>query len=278
MNCPRCWLPDQEENAVCSRCNLDIPPPSLKWWGEFLVNPLLVFAPNSYGDTFERVRHLSTLDEQGIAWNLVVLDNLVSFFRKNFPPAQIFGYSQVLPPYDYWTDLLMGLARVNNQPTLPPYKSFVTDPDSLAKWKNLPHPSIVIISGAGEKYDAVKSRSLSAAVIDKIVSSFPKANWISYPSSESWEGTVGLFHNTDAVITVDTAGAYLAASIGKPTIVLFGASTTETLYYPNFKRMYPEAPIVEFTPLYDNQGVEKYSHDYLIEWMQKDSFLKFIGC
>jgi len=63
------------------------------------------------------------------------------------------------------------------------------------------------------------------------------------PEIRSWEDTAAIIENLDAVITVDTAVAHLAAAMGKPTYVLlsgasdwkFGMSGETTPWYPTMK-------------------------------------------
>jgi hypothetical protein len=66
---------------------------------------------------------------------------------------------------------------------------------------------------------------------------------ISRPEIRSWEDTCAIIENLDAVITVDTAVAHLAAAMGKPTYVLlsgasdwkFGMSGETTAWYPSMR-------------------------------------------
>jgi len=63
------------------------------------------------------------------------------------------------------------------------------------------------------------------------------------PEIKSWENTAAIIENLDAVITVDTAIAHLAASMGKPTYVLlsgasdwkFGIAGETCGWYPTMK-------------------------------------------
>jgi len=63
------------------------------------------------------------------------------------------------------------------------------------------------------------------------------------PEISSWEDTAAIIENLDAVITVDTAVAHLAAAMGKPTYVLlsgasdwkFGLSGDTCPWYPTMK-------------------------------------------
>lgn len=63
------------------------------------------------------------------------------------------------------------------------------------------------------------------------------------PEIRSWEDTAAIIENLDAVITVDTAVAHLAAAMGKPTYVLlsgasdwkFGLSGETCGWYPSMK-------------------------------------------
>lgn len=60
---------------------------------------------------------------------------------------------------------------------------------------------------------------------------------------KSWEDTAGLIHNLDAVVTVDTGVAHLAAAMGKPTWVIlsgatdwkFGLEGDSCPWYPSMK-------------------------------------------
>lgn len=270
--CPKCWFEIYQE-SVCPRCGLLCFSFENYWNGEPLKKPLLILAPNSYGDCFERARHVEALT---IPWNLVVLDNLVSFFKKNFPEMQVHSYNSPTPEFEYWIDLLTGLGKRNE--IRPPYKRFHSSPEAVEKHKDIPHPAVGIAYKAAEKYEGRHFRSISNKAVQQIISSLPEFNWVSLEYSETtpnclnpdcraWDSMAGLIANLDAVVTVDSAPAYLALSMGKPTAVLFGAYGT---YFPDFRAMYTGAPFRGFFPDYDGERVRRHSHEQFIEWARRE--------
>lgn len=267
--------------------------PELKWTGQPVGDkPLLVVAPNAYGDCFERARWLPELTKRGINWVLAIRPELLSVFRTTFPENTIVNWNDEPPSeFGFWVDALDDLAAVLSTPR-PSAIQYKAAPDKIQKYANLPHPAVgICVQSASRLGDSW--RSLKEFEARKVISSVTGINWVSLqhsgylkeyekslpclnPTFDSWDDTLGLIKNLDAVVAVDSAIAHLSLSMGKPTVVLFGTAPTSMVKYTDFRAMYPTAVLQTFTPIYGGSQAA-HSWELLIERTKKSPhFLRLL--
>lgn len=250
------------------------------WQGENLGDKtLLVLSLNSYGDIFERTRHLNKLSQLGINWKLVTKVEAIPVLRCIFPSERLFSYSDPTSAFDVWAHLndgskILSLGRVN-QTKLSVPEVYQT------RFSSLPKPSVGLCFQAGEKYSFPKFRSIGLVGAEKIVSSVHNVNWVCLqygqklsspclnPKLESWMDTAGIIANLDAVVTADTAILHLSALLRKSTIVLFGTAPTSVTNYKNFASIYPESSIKQIQPTYGGFEGGQPAWKKFIEWANK---------
>lgn len=273
--CPRCRnTPAPSGNESCTRCSM-LAISGEYWTGGDITGPLLVIAPNSYGDCFERARHLPILTECGITWRLVLPAELIELFSQVFPKENLVSYGDPLPEYTQWVDLLDGLNLALAIGERPPEIEFKPTPLVAKKYSILPRPSIGFCYEAAEKYEGTRMRSLRAQDAEQVVRILDNVTWISLQYQKSlsntvdtkfsnWTEAAGIIANVDAVVSVDSAVAHLAMSMGKLTILLYGTASTSQVSYPDYTQQY-SGPIKQFKPIY---GGSEAAHGFerFIKW------------
>ncbi len=253
-----------------------------RWHGEPLgQKKLLVLAPKSYGDVFERSRHLWLLTDD---WKVVLPEEVLPLFERVFSNAHLAVYAQPLPSFDVWTDLMDGLALALKETHRPKATRFVASESAIAKYLGL-KPQCGNLVGLcwratqrEAKSDWEKWRLLRPGEIAKLAA-IPNVTWVNLqygeklpvpslnPAFETWDDTAGLIHNLDAVVSVDTAVAHLAAGMGKSTFILHGVAPTSVVTYTDFTAMYP-GNVKEFKPDYGGSHPLR-AEDKLIRFVQE---------
>jgi hypothetical protein len=249
---------------------------------------LLVMAPASYGDCFERARHLPELTKRGIDWKILVPPDLETIFDRTFPGHVVNSAYES----DYRIDMMDGLAAALKNTVRPNPIKFVALSDKVNKYNNLLKPSVGLCFHSASRLGDTW-RSFKEQEAQKIISSVDNVNWVCLqyqfdkyykpehpfrwqtPVFNNWEDTLGLIENLDAIVTIDSAIAHLSISMGKPTIVLLGTAPSSVVKYTMFEEMYPNTSLKVFYPIY---GGSQACHSYqkFIEWANKE-FLRFIA-
>jgi hypothetical protein len=144
------------------------------------------------------------------------------------PQATVYGWSERPDEFDLW-------CPAYNLPMI-----FATTPDAVpppAEWRPI-DVSIIQPGGIGICYagssihrnDANRSATasdfegFSGRIVNLTMGKTPPAGAVDpMPMVADWITTAAIIEQLDAVVTVDTAVAHLAATIGKPTMILIPA-------------------------------------------------------
>src|SRR5271166_95290 len=220
--------------------DLSIPHTCKEWNGEDISGKgkLLVINEGGTGDRISYARWLPTLTDMGIDWIFYPYSALQSFFERIFPPERLVkDGEQIIPDPVYWTTSFALPAKLGATPgTIPPPLKLTATPENIEKYKFTRTDKLPIV---GICYEAAemhqggrKVRSLTEGEAMRLVCMTGDwAHWIRlkrgvkvpYPGGnipfETWEDTVGLIHNLDGVVTVDTAIMHLAGAMVKPMAV-----------------------------------------------------------
>jgi hypothetical protein len=190
-----------------------------EWRGEPVSN-LLVWPEQGLGDMVQFARYLAPLHARGIKVTMVCPPELARLFAAL--PAAIVpkSSSMVLPAQDRWI-MAGSLALASGPPYEPPPPArFIARPSR--------HGGIGVMSAGAAHHDNDANRSLPPDVAAELLA-LPNAVSLrpEDTGASDFQDTADLIAGLDLVITVDTAVAHLAGSLGKPTWVLLPAVRTD---------------------------------------------------
>jgi tetratricopeptide (TPR) repeat protein len=250
-------LPDYDARHTTSdnkTPNLNLPPEK-QWKGEPLEGKkLLVHAEQGLGDTIQFLRFLPPLMERCSDVHLVVQTALRPFANA-IPGLKVSGGGEELPEYDYWIAIMslahrLGVEREQDIPK-PWLPDAVGDGRRILAGAELPQGFCVAVCWAGnwqhknnahrsipletfaELFDApcqfisvqqMQQADTHAFAKIKDTGKYPNvtALWLN-----DFRDTAAVLLNCDLVISVDTATAHLAGSLGVPTWVLIAKYGTD---------------------------------------------------
>jgi hypothetical protein len=247
-----------------------IPSRTPEWDGSPLPegHKLIVINEGGTGDRVSYARWLPKLTEMGIDWIFYSYTPLFSIFERVFPRDRLIADGQEIDGFTHWVTPFSLPAKLNVSPRdIPPPLQFTALPDRIEKFKITranDKPVVGICYKAAELFQGGRSvRSLTEAEAMRIICmTGDKVNWVNLQYGErplpfpvvntnilDWEDTLGLIHNLDAVVSVDTSVLHLAGTLNKPMAVpLSSNSCWKWLKINKLTPWYPTAK------LYRNDG------------------------
>lgn len=247
-------------------------PPEKRWLAEDLTGKtILVWSEQGFGDTIQFLRFLPALVALGARVQLVVQTGLEPLIA--IPGVEVLPGNTPLD-YDYWTalmslPLMLGVTREDQFPE-PWFPSIPDDKlvdaskwlDTLRQSHDGTEKTIVGVCWSGffqHKNDAHRSIPLKTFsrlfdAPDHVFISLQQirqednaavaelGDKLIHPKINDWSDTAALALFLDRIVTVDTAVAHMAGSVGTPTTVLipafctdwrWGLDRTDTPWYPN---------------------------------------------
>jgi len=213
---------------------------------------ILLHAEQGFGDTLQFCRYAAPLAERAAQVLLVVPRPLARLLATLDSPAKVLSAGDYLPPFDLHCPLLsLPLALGTTLDTIPPPAHLTPPPERVAAWHKrlapLPTPRIGLCwAGSPRRDDPVaraidRRRSITLAHYAPLAR-VSGATFVALQKGEAavqatappaglsihdWTAelhdfadTAALIEALDLVITVDTAVAHLAATLGKPTWIL----------------------------------------------------------
>jgi hypothetical protein len=207
---------------------------------------LLIYASEGMGDTIQFSRYAKVLAARGAKVLLACDAKLVSLLSRTPGLHAVVDRLGALPPHDLWAEQ-MSLAWLTDTTvaTIPPCAGDITpDPARVEAWRaRLPAgPKFGIVWSGNPVHPNDARRSMATAEIAPMLE-IPGWTAVSLQvgarSGEitelfglpdlsaqlpDFEETAAAIANLDLVITVDTAVAHLAATMGKPVWVLLSAT------------------------------------------------------
>jgi hypothetical protein len=195
--------------------NLPIP----EWSGD-VVSRLIVWPEQGFGDMIQFARYLPVLRARGISATILCQPALARLFAGAGLDVVAATQGQDLPEADAW-------AFAGSLPRLlgPPFDV----PPPLPMVAKLTSPRGIGVAAQGLATHANDAnRSLPAEVAARLLA-LPGARSLLPQDSGAgdFQDTADIIAGLDLVISVDTASAHLAASMGKPTLVLLPALNTD---------------------------------------------------
>jgi len=247
-----------------------------EWQGEDLNGKnIIVHHEQGFGDSLMFCRYLKALYSQGATVTVTVPPELIELFSHNFPHVHVIDWKdEKIRPEDYdFHSPLMSVwrwLRYQGNKGFGPHKYLTADKTDV----KLPiENKIGICWASGDHGPALRRRrrhvplelfipmteidgirliSLQKGGAEKRIVDLGLESIIFDPMAmiEDFYGTAKLINELDAVVSVDSAVAHLAAAMGKPVIMLGP--------YTRCWRWWGEN---NGTPWYDNFLIEKQSRD-----------------
>lgn len=262
-----------------------------QWQGQSLQGKaVLVWQEQGFGDMIQFGRYLSLLKARGAAWITLACAPALRRLFGNVPgvDAVVDGQSDLArAPHDYWT-LPLSIAHVvgTTLDSIPPAAYLHADAELVEKWRPRVAPlkglkvGLVWKGHAGHGND--RNRSLPSLETLRPLLNVPGVSFVSLqkgqgeaeasalqggpfvldvaPDITDFADSAALIAQLDLVISVDTAVAHLAGSLGKPGWVMLPAlgldwrwvrGRTDSPWYPGTMRLFRQtqpgqwAPVVE---------------------------------
>ena len=213
------------------------------WGGQDLRGKtILLCVEQGLGDTFQFVRYAPFLKALG-ATVVMMPGGILWNIAQRFPGVdRLVPNEASLPPLDYYAPLL-SLPRIfgTDHDTIPPPIPFASgSEDEDRRWSaslGAKHPCIGLAWAGSPSHERDQYRSVSLAQLAPVLS-VPGVEFVSLqkgPAAEharehgiadlgselgDWTDTATLVRHLDLLITVDTAVAHLAATLGTPVWML----------------------------------------------------------
>ncbi|MCX8097484.1 MAG: SEC-C metal-binding domain-containing protein [Casimicrobiaceae bacterium] len=258
------------------------PIPACPRWDGTRCGRLLVLAEQGLGDTLMFARFLPAVAEHAETLTLACHAPLVPLLARAFPGIEVIPVgTHEGRPFDRWSALCslparLKLTRAQLVSEYAPARYLAADPERVAHWRARlraaagARPTVGLIwqgQFAGQDHH-LADRSIAPEYVAAWLRRQPEVAWCSLqwgaapldvPGLLDWSAELGPFEETaalmsalDLIVTVDTAGAHLAAALGRPTWVLlrhagewrYGRAQTEgerTPWYPSM-RLFRQGP------------------------------------
>lgn len=262
-----------------------------KWCGEDLNDKtILVLGEQGHGDTIQFSRFLFDLKNAGAQVKLQANNNVLTLFEN-------YGfelYDQYRDPdtFDYWIPIMSvpGVLGVTLE-NLPQNLQYLSaTPAKVKEWQQrlgLKHKLRVGFAWSGRRDSWINlHKGMPFVEMLTLIKSCPEYEWYNlqldctpeeeqilvtegvkiFPGNvKNFKDTAGLVHHLDVVLSVDTAVAHLAGSLGKPTWVMLNAYALDWrwLLNRNDSPWYPSAKLFRQPAMEDWRSVTKKVEQFL---------------
>jgi len=226
------------------------------WQGEPLARKsLLVWHEQGFGDTIQFSRFLPALLRTGARVIFRCQTELVELFREHLPGIEVISEKAALPQTDFHVPLLSIPGRLGTNAIPPPI--FPQNPPSSQ------HKTIACAWAGNPNHPDDAQRSIDFATFAQLFST--PFRWLSFQRDfqgdlphnvesvgklNDFSETARILQTVDLVITVDTALAHLAGSLGVPTWILlpfaadwrWGLTSETSPWYSSVRLFRQESP------------------------------------
>jgi tetratricopeptide (TPR) repeat protein len=250
-----------------------------EWYGSDITGQrILLYAEDGYGDTIQFIRYVALVKNRGAKIIVECQRELVSLLDKIAGIDNVLAHGEKLPEFDLHCSLLrlpsVFDTTLKNIPLSIPY--ITVDSILVTKWKNIIHQDnsrikIGLVWSGSLREGKLRHRSCSLDTYSPLAE-FDNVTFYSLQKGEAakeaknpprgmkfvdyteelndFSDTAALIENLDLVISVDTAVAHLAGSLGKPawTIVSFPPDwrwllkREDSPWYPTMKLFRQSSP------------------------------------
>jgi tetratricopeptide (TPR) repeat protein len=240
-----------------------------QWQGEPIKGQaILVHAEQGFGDSFQFLRYVPLLVEQGARVSLMVQPGLESLAARMSDQVEIIPSGGALPAFAWHCPLLsLPRAFATRLETIPARVPYIfADPDRVAAWNERLGPArgrrIGLVWAGRPTHGNDANRSMQLAQFEALLN-LPDVEILSLQKGpaeaqlanapgpiralggqlESFEDTAAVLSLLDGLVSVDTSVAHLAGALGRPAHVLLPAvpdwrwmlGRTDSPWYPGMK-------------------------------------------
>ena len=216
------------------------------WQGEEDIRDkrLLVYAEQGHGDTLQFCRYLPRLLSQCAQLAVEVQPSLIALLKPAFPGVNFVAGGEPLPEHDRCCGLMsLPLVFGTRLETIPAVVPVHAPGDGVNEWSwilgepRVPRVGLAWRGSPRHTQDARRSLAFTELIglLDMPLEFHclhvepmpPESDGTSIRwwgnQLRSFSDTAGLIHHMDLVISVDTAVAHVAASMGKPTWIILSS-------------------------------------------------------
>lgn len=226
-----------------------------RWRGEDLAGKtILVVGEQGHGDNIQFVRYLYNLHVMGAEIILQVTNGLVPLLSGSPIIKRVSGYDYTVTDFDYWVPIMSipGIlgAHLGNMPR--PVNYLNADPELQRQWgQYFGHKRRLRVgfSWSGRRDNWLnRHKGMPFSTMCEMIQDNPDYEWINLqadctpdedqhlrelgahclpPNPNMWADTAAQMMHMDVIVTVDTAVAHLAASLGRPTWIMLNWFATD---------------------------------------------------
>lgn len=226
-----------------------------RWKGEDLKGKtILVVGEQGHGDNIQFVRFLYNLHVMGAEIILQVTDGLVPLLSSSSIIKRVSGYDYTVTDFDYWVPIMsvpgiIGVTATN----LPRPVNYLNPDAALQKhWQDYFGPKTkmrVGFSWSGRRDNWLnKHKGMPFEDMVAMIQANPEYEWVNFqadctPEEEAklkeigvhclpanpnmWADAAAQMMHMDVIVSVDTAVAHLAGSLGRPTWIMLNWFATD---------------------------------------------------
>ena len=226
-----------------------------RWKGEDLRGKtILVVGEQGHGDNIQFVRFLYNLHVMGAEIILQVTDGLVPLLSSSSIIKRVSGYDYTVTDFDYWVPIMsipgiIGVTATN----LPRPVNYLNPNAALQKqWQDYFGPKTkmrVGFSWSGRRDNWLnKHKGMPFEDMVAMIQANPEYEWVNFqadctPEEEAklkeigvhclpanpnmWADAAAQMMHMDVIVSVDTAVAHLAGSLGRPTWIMLNWFATD---------------------------------------------------
>jgi len=218
-----------------------------RWTGQDINNKtILIVGEQGHGDNLQFVRFVKDLVAKGTRCVLAVDQSLVPLFGC-LPQTEIVAFGQPLPHFDYWTPIMSipNIIKLTLENLESTQYYLTVNPTLQQQWQKTLGAKTKLRVGfcwSGRRDTWInRHKGMPFETMLELIKQNPNYEWINlqcdctpeeeaelvqarvsvYPGSiKNFADSAALIMNTDVVISVDTAVAHLAGSLGRPVWIM----------------------------------------------------------
>lgn len=211
-------------------------PDSREWLGGDLTPSLMLIAEQGHGDAIQCLRYVPTVAARGCTPRLAVHESLVGLLRLLLPDVETLSFADAeAAAADAYAPLFslphrLGLPAPGDVPEPARDPAFAAGIAALRDAAPRPRPRIGLVWAGNPCHDNDRWRSMPKDTLLRLTAARPDLDWVNLqfgdaegPRFADFAATARAIGGLDLLISVDTAAAHIAATLGVPVWLLLAA-------------------------------------------------------